>query len=85
MFLIDKIEPIVFLISLFVGLFFCYILTPVPEIIVKYPTPETASKLIFKDDADNCYKFISNEVECPNDKKLINNIPIQKSLKNSEI
>ena len=77
MFLIDKIEPIYFFISLFVGLFLCYILTPTPDIIIKYPTPETAHKLIFKDGANNCYKFISEEVDCPDDEKLINEIPIQ--------
>lgn len=81
MFLINKIQPFVFLLSLFVGLFFCYIFTPTPDIIVKYPTPENANKLIFEDDSSNCYKFITKEIDCPIDKKLINKIPIQKSIK----
>jgi len=81
MFLIDKINPFIFLISLFIGLFFSYSFSPTPDIIVKYPTPENAHKLIFEDDTDNCYKFISKRINCPKDKKMINEIPIQKSIK----
>jgi len=78
MFLIDKIIPIVFFISLFIGLFLTYITSPDPDIIIKYPTPETCHTVIYKDDADNCYKFISNNVKCPKNKNIIKEIPIQK-------
>ena len=30
---------------------------PEPDVIIKYPTPENAHNLTFRDDADNCYKF----------------------------
>lgn len=76
MFLIDKIDPLYFFISLFVGLFLCYVTAPTPDVIIKYPTPENSEKLIFRDKADNCYKFVSNEVECPKDISEINDIPI---------
>ena len=77
MFLINKIAPLIFLLSLCVGLFFCYIFAPTPDIIIKYPTPENTSKEIYKDDADNCFKFISEIVKCPNDISKISSIPIQ--------
>ena len=76
MFLIDKIDPLFFFISLCVGLFLCYITAPTPDIIIKYPTPENSDKLVFRDKADNCYKFVSNEVECPKDISEISDIPI---------
>ena len=76
MFLIDKIDPLYFFISLFVGLFLCYVTAPTPDVIIKYPTPENSDTLIFRDKADNCYKFVSNEVECPKDISEINDIPI---------
>ena len=81
MFLIDKIEPLYFFISLFIGLFFTYMLTPSPDVIIKYPTPENAKHNIYKDDADNCFKYRTEEVKCPNDKKLINEIPVQQKQK----
>jgi hypothetical protein len=75
MLLIERIHPLIFFISFCIGLFFVYIFSPEPDIIFKYPTPENAHKLVFTDDADNCYKYVSNEVQCTDDAK---DIPIQK-------
>ena len=77
MLLINRINPLIFLISLFIGIFFCYITTPTPEVIITYPTPENSGKITYKDDADNCYKFKSKHVKCPSDKSLIKKIPVQ--------
>ena len=79
MFIIDNIQPLWFFISLSIGLFYVYITTPTPEIIIKYPTPENAANLIFTDDSDNCYKFNTKLVSCPQANK-INHIPIQRKL-----
>ena len=79
MILIDNIQPLWFFVSLFIGLFLVYIITPTPEVIVKYPTPENANESIFEDDSNNCYKFVTKEVDCPKDKE-INEIPIQRKV-----
>jgi hypothetical protein len=55
--------------------------TPAPDVIIKYPTPENAGHNIYTDDADNCFKYGSEEVKCPKDKKLINEIPVQQKQK----
>ena len=57
MFILDNIQPFWFLLSLFIGLFLVYIITPTPEIIIKYPTPENANESIFDDDSNNCGSF----------------------------
>ncbi len=67
----------IFLISFLVGLFFIYILGPDIKTIMVYPTPENIDKILFKDKSDNCYSFTKSEIECPSDKTLISNIPIQ--------
>lgn len=77
MFLIDQINLFYFLVSLFIGLLIVYSFSPKPEIIYKYPTPENCKKNIYKDLSNNCYKFISQEVDCPNNSNLIKNIPLQ--------
>lgn len=77
MFLINKINVFYFLLSLCFGLFLCYITSPIPDIIIKYPTPENSEKEIYKDNADNCFKFKSIEVKCPIQKQKIMTIPIQ--------
>jgi hypothetical protein len=77
MFLIDKIIPFYFFISLFIGFFMVYIFTPPPKIIYKYPTPDNAHKLTFQDEVNNCYKYKTKKIACPLDKKKINTIPTQ--------
>ena len=66
----------IFLISLAVGIFFIYINQPAPTIIYVYPTPDNVNKIQYKDKADTCYQFTSQEVSCPNNKN-IKEIPAQ--------
>lgn len=66
-----------FLISLAVGLLLVYIFNPTPTVIYVYPTPDNIDKLQYKDSANNCYEFSAQEVKCPDDKSLINIIPVQ--------
>lgn len=60
-----------FFISLCLGLFFVYIFSKQPEIILKYPTPETENNLIYQDKNDICYKYKSKEVKCGENSKNI--------------
>jgi len=41
MMIFNQINPLYFFVSLFIGLFFGYVTTPEPTIIIKYPTPDT--------------------------------------------
>ncbi len=75
--MLKYIEPFYFFIALFIGMFFTYISTPIPDIIIKYPTPENAGRVIYKDDADVCYKYRAEEVQCPSDKSKIKQFDIQ--------
>ena len=51
-------DPLYFLIALSIGLFYTYLTTPMPEIIIKYPTPENAGKIIYKDTKNLRKKFM---------------------------
>jgi hypothetical protein len=75
--LLHYISLPVFLISFAIGLFFIYILGPEMKTIYIYPSPENVNKVLFKDKAENCFYFEEEAVECPKDKTLILNIPIQ--------
>ena len=73
--LFNKINPVVFIISLCIGILYCYIYQPSPTIIIKYPTPEHSP--IYKDKAGMCYKYKTDDVPCPQDISKISKIPIQ--------
>lgn len=71
------IDPFYFFVALFIGMFITYISTPTPDVIIKYPTPENVGKIIYKDNADVCYKYEMQEVDCPIDKSKIKKIKLQ--------
>ena len=67
----------VFLLALFGGLFLSYILAPKKRVIYVYPNPDNEKKISFKDKADNCFRFKSEEVSCPSDVSKIRSYGIQ--------
>ena len=67
----------VFLISLSVGILFVYLFQPDLKVIYVYPTPDNLNKIQYKDKVDNCFKFEAQEIQCPNDKSKIKDIPVQ--------
>ena len=73
----DFIEPLAFFIALAVGFLYAYLTTPYPRVVYKYPTPYNAGKIVYIDDADVCYKYRVQEVQCPADKDKIKTLPIQ--------
>ena len=67
----NYIDGYYFIISLCIGIFFVYILSYQPQIIMRYPTPENEDTLTYKDRNDVCYKYKSEEVKCSNGEKDI--------------
>lgn len=75
----NKLHPLAFLVSFAIGMFFVYVLQPETKVIIKHPTPENAGKIIYHDKANNCYKYMAKEIDCPSDKSLIMDHPIMLS------
>jgi hypothetical protein len=67
----------VFIIGMAIGFLFVYILGPEIKEINIYPSPENVDKILFKDNADNCFYFDQEETQCPSDPSQISEIPIQ--------
>jgi len=72
----NKIHTMAFLISFSIGILFVYALQPEQKIIIKHPTPQNVGKVIYHDKAENCYKYLSTEIECPSDENLIVDHPL---------
>lgn len=71
-----KINYLVFMVAFGVGIFFCYISTPPPQVVVKFPSPYNAGKVLYKDKSDTCYRYSAEDVACPLDRALIKPQPI---------
>ena len=67
--LFKRLNSVIFLISFVIGIFFTYLLTPMPKIVYKYPKPDEVDKYTFKDDSNTCYKYNAHEVSCPHNEK----------------
>lgn len=59
-----KFNFIAFFVAFAIGIFYVYISTPKPKIIIKYPTPYNANKIVYRNDNDICYKYEVEEVKC---------------------
>jgi hypothetical protein len=76
MHLFTKLNPYVFIISFCIGIFVVYLSEPPRKIIIKHPRPND-NKTIYRDDSNNCYKYKTIEVQCPSDKSLILDHPLE--------
>ena len=72
----DKIKPLYFILAFAIGLLLCYVTSPKPDIIVKFPTPFNSGKITYKDKSNNCYKYAASKETCPTDKNLIKDQPL---------
>jgi hypothetical protein len=79
--LFGRIRPLWFFGAFALGLLVCYLLAPTPEVVVKFPSPYNAGHVVYKDKADNCFKFDASKVACPRDRALIKPQPIQEGFR----
>lgn len=66
-----------FIISFLFGILLAYLLGPLTKTVYIYPHPENVDKIVFKDNANNCFTFELEQTQCPSDTSKIKNIPIQ--------
>jgi hypothetical protein len=74
--LFRSIRPLWFFAAFAVGLLMCYVMTPPPEVVVKFPSPYNAGKVVYKDKAQNCFVYNSDEVACPKDRAHVRPQPV---------
>jgi hypothetical protein len=75
--LFNYISLPIFVISFAIGLLFVYMFGPETKTIYVYPTPENVDKILYKDKANNCFRFEEETIDCPSDPTQITDIPIQ--------
>ena len=70
-------DPFYFLVGLFIGLLYTYLQKTTQQVVYKYPTPDNAGQIVYKDKAGVCYKYRADKVDCPSDIADATKQPIQ--------
>ena len=63
--LLTGIRPLWFFLAFAIGLLGCYLLAPAREVVVRFPSPYNAGKVVYRDKAANCFVYDATEVSCP--------------------
>jgi hypothetical protein len=65
-----------FLLGIVVGVISVYYVTPAMSTVIKYPTPQDADKLIYKDKNGVCYQYTTKEVNCDANEARLRSFPL---------
>uniref|UniRef100_A0A6C0KMQ8 Uncharacterized protein n=1 Tax=viral metagenome TaxID=1070528 RepID=A0A6C0KMQ8_9ZZZZ len=71
-----RIAPLV--LGLVMGIVGILFVNPEKNIIYKYPTPENAEKVVYKDKNGVCYTYKANKVDCDKNESRLKNFPLTK-------
>jgi hypothetical protein len=70
------INPLYFLVAFAIGILYTYLSTPPIVTVVKYPTPDNAGQITYRDQAGVCYRYRVVSTACPANPHLIYRPPI---------
>jgi hypothetical protein len=70
-----------FFTALALGLMYVYMWTPPPQVVIKFPSPHNAGKVIYRDRDENCIKYRSDRVACPVDRSKMRQQPIMEDFR----
>lgn len=63
--LLGRLRPLWFFSAFVIGLLFCFVLAPKQRVVVKFPSPYNAGRIVYRDTSDSCFKINADEVTCP--------------------
>jgi hypothetical protein len=73
----NHLQLLPFLLGLFIGMFFVYILKPTPTVVYKYPSMDNAGKILYQDRNGVCFKYHADTVDCDKNESRITTYPLQ--------
>jgi hypothetical protein len=62
-----KINLFAFIIAFAFGIGYCYMMSPPPKVVVRFPSPANAGSIVYQDNAKNCFTFDAKETACSKD------------------
>lgn len=75
--LLSSLSAPLFIAAFLTGMVVCYFVTPPPQVVVKFPTPHTAGKTVYRDASDTCFVYrAEKQAACPRDGTPVLDQPI---------
>jgi hypothetical protein len=74
--MLKHLRPIPLIIGLVIGVIAVFFIKPQKNIVHKYPTPENAGKIVYKDKNRVCYKYSAKSVDCDKNESRIKDFPL---------
>jgi hypothetical protein len=74
--MLKHIRLIPLLVGLVIGIVGILFIHPEKSVIYKYPTPENAEKVVYKDKNGICYTYKANVVDCDKNESRLKDFPL---------
>ncbi len=76
--MIKHIRLIPLVLGIIAGVIAVLFVKPQQIVVYKYPTPENAGKVIYKDKNNVCYRFSATEQNCDKNESRLKDFPLNK-------
>jgi hypothetical protein len=76
--MLKHLRPIPLIIGIIIGIIVVFCIKPTKNIVHKYPTPETADRLVYKDKNGVCYKYAVKNADCDKNESRLKDFPLIK-------
>lgn len=74
--LFDRLNLTYFVASFALGILVVYLTTPSPVVVVKFPSPINAGRVVYRNSHDGCFKYKAEKHACPVDSSKVRTQPI---------
>jgi hypothetical protein len=74
--MLKHIRPVYLLVGIVVGAIAILFINPEKTIVFKYPTPDNAGKVVYKDKNGVCYKYSAKAVDCDKNESRLKDFPL---------
>jgi hypothetical protein len=74
--MIKHLRLLPFISGLVIGIIAILLIKPQKNVVYKYPTPDNAGKVVYKDKNGVCYKYTAKEADCDKNESRLKDFPL---------
>jgi len=76
--MLKRLRIIPLIVGLVIGVIAVLFIKPQMTVVYKYPTPDTAGKVVYKDKNGVCYKYSATKADCDKNESRLKDFPLNK-------